>query len=101
MRESGKTDWELGLDRLQLRGRNDALRCEVLELVLDGVERAGDARLIVAHVEGLDGIYRVGRCAGGIGRQALVILGDGVLSGSGSGGAEGLFVCYVIDGKVR
>jgi hypothetical protein len=30
-----------------------------------------------------------------------VILGDGVLSGSGSGGAEGLFVCYVIDGKVR
>jgi hypothetical protein len=47
-------------------GRGDyALGCEVLKLVLDGVEGAGDACLVVAHFEALKSV-RVGRCAGGI-----------------------------------
>ena len=57
---------ELGLDGLEL-GRGDyALGCEVLELVLAGIERAGDACLVVAHFESLQSV-RVGSCAGGIG----------------------------------
>lgn len=57
---------KLRLDGLEL-GRSDySLGCEVLELVLDGIERAGDACLVVAHFEGLKSV-RVGRCAGGTG----------------------------------
>lgn len=40
---------ELCLDGLVLRGREDALGCEVLQFVLDGVEGAGYACLVVRH----------------------------------------------------